>query len=112
MRKKKTALDTTLTPFPVAEMLAELALNLDDHTESQISGALTEAIEIIIAQKTNSMAREDTFFALLRLLADAAEENKTIVARAASIAFSFTDWGTDAEIKTWYRFAGKMEVAQ
>jgi hypothetical protein len=105
MRKKK---DTRPVELSTAAKLAKLAHTVDKHTtEAEIDAAITEAVATIIGD--NSIAREAALFALLSFLRVCEDSGNTLSARAASIAFSYTDIGTAAELATWRQWAEQAE---
>jgi hypothetical protein len=110
MREKKQ------TPRPahsVAIKLAALANNITEHTTNgEIHAALTEAVETVLSSNTDSIAREATLFALLRFITECEDNGNTLSALAASIAFAYTDMGTDAEGKLWRQWTEGKAVRQ
>jgi hypothetical protein len=100
MRKKTNT--RPVENLSVAAKLARRAHSIDEHTtEAEMHSAVIEAIETIVSCNTDSMARETTLFALLRFLHDYDDAGHSLLGRAASVAFSYTDLGTEAEIATW-----------
>ena len=95
----------------LAVKLAVLARNATENTtEAEIHAALTEAIETLVSINTDSPTREATLFALLRFIAQCEDDGNTLSGRAASIAFAYTDMGTDAEGNLWHRWAEGRQV--
>src|SRR5581483_7533300 len=105
MRETKKATRPVAT-LSTAARLAVLAHSIDEHTtQAEIDGAIAEAVQTILSSNTNSRTREVTLFALFRFMSDCEDEGNTLTARAASIAYCYSDVGTENEIATWQQWA-------